>query len=131
MTVLRSRWKTYESCGNDETSYRRILKKTYVRALSDAHRRSAQQRGLHHCIHQAKLTEYNSYGFKASFNPSYPGEAGNPYGWWVSPWHYGINQGPIISMIENYRSGLLWALTRKCRYISSGLRRAGFEGGWL
>lgn len=86
---------------------------------------------LHHCIHQAKLTEYNSYGFKASFNPSHAGEAGNPYGWWVSPWHYGINQGPIILMIENYRSGLLWQLTRKCRYISSGLRRAGFEGGWL
>lgn len=86
---------------------------------------------LHHCIHQAKLTEYNSYGFKASFNPSHPGETGNPYGWWVSPWHYGINQGPIILMIENYRSGLLWHLTRKCRYISGGLRRAGFEGGWL
>lgn len=26
---------------------------------------------------------------------------------------------------------LLWQLTRKCEYISSGLRRAGFEGGWL
>ena len=36
---------------------------------------------LHHCIHQAKMTEFNSYGFKASFNPSLPGHAGNPYGW--------------------------------------------------
>jgi hypothetical protein len=86
---------------------------------------------LHHFIHQAKLTLFNSYGFKASFNPTHPGAVGNPYGWWVSPWHYGLNQGPIILMIENYRSGLLWQLTRKCRYISSGLRRAGFEGGWL
>ena len=34
-------------------------------------------------------------------------EPGNPYGWWVSPWHCGINQGPIVLMIENYRSDLL------------------------
>ena len=86
---------------------------------------------LEFCIHQAKLTELNSYGFKASFNPSHPGESGNPYGWWVSPWHFGLNQGPIVLMIENYRSGLLWQLTRKCRYIADGLRRAGFAGGWL
>ena len=86
---------------------------------------------LHHCIHQAKMTEFNSYGFKASFNPSHPGSSGNPYGWWVSPWHYGLNQGPIVLMIENYRTGLLWQLTRNCRYIAGGLRRAGFDRGWL
>ena len=34
-------------------------------------------------------------------------------------------------MIENYRSDLLWRLMRKCPYIVSGLRRAGFTGGWL
>ncbi len=81
---------------------------------------------LEFCIHQARLTEFNSYGFKASFNPSHPGASGNPYGWWVSPWHYGLNQGPIVLMIENHRTGLLWQLTRKCRYIADGLRRAGF-----
>ena len=86
---------------------------------------------LDYCIYQAKLTEFNSYGFKASFNPSHPGEPGNPYGWWVSPWHFGLNQGPIVLMIENYRSGLLWQLMRRCPYIASGLRRAGFTGGWL
>ena len=86
---------------------------------------------LDYCIHQAKLTEFSSYGFKASFNPTHPGAAGNPYGWWVSPWHYGLNQGPIVLMIENYRTGLLWQLMRKCPYISTGLRRAGFNGGWL
>jgi hypothetical protein len=86
---------------------------------------------LAYCIHQAKLTKFNKYGFKASFNPSHPGSPGNPYGWWVSPWHFGLNQGPIILMIENYRTGLMWQLTRKCRYISDGLRRAGFDGGWL
>ena len=86
---------------------------------------------LHHCIHQAKLTKFNSYGFKASYNPSHPGMSGNPYGWWVSPWHFGLNQGPIILMIENYRTGLLWQLTRNSRYVAGGLRKAGFAGGWL
>ena len=86
---------------------------------------------LDYCIYQAKLTEFNSYGFKASFNPSHPGEPGNPYGWWVSPWHFGLNQGPIILMIENHRSGLLWQLMRACAPIAAGLRRAGFSGGWL
>ncbi len=86
---------------------------------------------LDYCIYQARLTEFNSYGFKASFNPSHPGEPGNPYGWWVSPWHFGLNQGPIVLMIENFRSGLLWQLMRSCPYIVSGLRRAGFTGGWL
>ena len=85
---------------------------------------------LEYCIHEIKLTDSNRYGFKASFNPTYPVESGNPHGW-VSPWHFGLNEGPTILMIENYRSGLLWQLMRKCPYITNGLRRAGFDGGWL
>jgi len=34
-------------------------------------------------------------------------------------------------MIENYRTGFLWRLMRRCPYIVDGLRRAGFRGGWL
>ena len=83
-----------------------------------------------YCIHEVKLTELNPYGFKATFNPTYPEKSSNPFGW-VSPWHYGLNQGPIILMIENHRTGLLWQLMRNCPYIASGLRRAGFGGGWL
>ena len=86
---------------------------------------------IDYCVHQAKLTAFNRYGFKAAFNPTHPGEPGNPYGWWVSPWHFGINQGPIVLMIENHESGLLWQLMRECPYIVTGLRRAGFSGGWL
>ncbi len=85
---------------------------------------------LSYCIHQAKLTEHNPYGFKASFNPTYPGNSDQPNGW-VSRWHYGLNQGPIILMIENYRSDFLWRLMRNCPYIAVGLQRAGFSGGWL
>lgn len=83
------------------------------------------------CIHQAKLKAANAYGFKAAFNPTHPGTSGNAFGWWVSPWHFGLNEGPIVLMIENDASGLLWRLMRSCRYIRSGLQRAGFEGGWL
>jgi hypothetical protein len=34
-------------------------------------------------------------------------------------------------MIENYRTGFLWELMKGCPYITQGLRRAGFTGGWL
>jgi hypothetical protein len=69
------------------------------------------------------------YGFKATFNQTFPVE-GSDRGW-VSPWHFGIDQGPIILMIENYRTGLLWEVMRRCPYLAAGLRRAGFRGGWL
>ena len=86
---------------------------------------------IHFCIHQAKLKEANAYGFKAAFNPTHPGRPGNPFGWWVSPWHFGLDEGPIVVMIENYKSGMLWKLMRECSYVRDGLRRAGFTGGWL
>jgi hypothetical protein len=69
------------------------------------------------------------YGFKATFNRTFPVE-GTDRGW-VSPWHFGIDQGPIILMIENYRTGLLWRLMQRCPYVIAGLRRAGFKNGWL
>jgi hypothetical protein len=72
----------------------------------------------------------NPYGFKASFNPSFPSDSRHPIGW-VSPFHFGINEGPTVVMVENYRSGLVWGLMRGCAPIVAGLRRAGFEGGWL
>lgn len=70
------------------------------------------------------------YGFKPSFNQTFTVED-SPTGWWISPYHYGIDQGPVILMIENYRSGLIWNLTRRYGPIVEGLRRAGFRGGWL
>jgi hypothetical protein len=70
------------------------------------------------------------YGFKATFNPTFPVKDKNRYGW-ISPWNFGLNQGPIVLMIENYRTGMLWQLMRQCPYVVQGLRRAGFTGGWL
>jgi len=70
------------------------------------------------------------YGFKPSFNQSFTVDNGLA-GYWVSPYHFGIDQGPVVLMIENYRTGLLWNLMRRCQPIVTGLRRAGFSGGWL
>src|ERR1041385_1752603 len=70
------------------------------------------------------------YGFKPSFNQSFAAPD-TQTGWWVTPYHFGIDQGPVVLMIENYRSGLLWDVMRRCMPITSGLRRAGFTGDWL
>lgn len=85
---------------------------------------------LQYFINNIELEQAETYGFKATFNPTYPVKSGSEYGW-VSPWNYGLNQGPIILMIENYRSEFLWRLMRRCPYIVEGLQRAGFTGGWL
>jgi hypothetical protein len=75
------------------------------------------------------------YGFHASFNLSYPepnyADPDSDMTAWVSPWHFALHQGPIVLMIENHRSGMLWQLMRACAPIRLGLQRAGFSGGWL
>ena len=72
----------------------------------------------------------NPYGFKASINPAFSLRDGNEVGW-VSPFHFGINEGPTVLMIENYRSELIWTLMHSCIPIKCGLEAAGFVGGWL
>ena len=84
---------------------------------------------IEHYTYKMKLKEGHVYGFRATFNQTHP-DKNHPCGW-VSPWHYGLNEGPIILMIENYRTGFIWELMRNCPYISKGLRQAGFNGGWL
>ncbi len=70
----------------------------------------------------------SEYGFKCSFNPTF--ESAGPKGW-ISKGYYGLDQGPIVLMIENYRSGFFWDLMKRCPYLVTGLRRAGFKNGWL
>jgi hypothetical protein len=72
----------------------------------------------------------SKYGFKPSFNQSFAMQE-SPTGWWVTPCHFGIDQGPVVLMIENHRTGLLWDIMRRCLPVLTGLRRAGFNGGWL
>ena len=66
--------------------------------------------------------------YASSFNPSlaHPGRSV-----WISAGHFGLDQGIVVMMIENYRTQLIWRLMRDCAYIGNGLRRTGFRGGWL
>lgn len=75
--------------------------------------------------------KYYHHGFYASFNPTFTGKNNEHPEGWISEWQYGINQGPIILMIENYHTELIWNIMKKCSYITKGLRLAGFTGGWL
>ena len=89
---------------------------------------------IDHFVHEIGLMADNPYGFKSTFNPTFPSKshsaAQTRYGW-MSPFHFGINEGPVLLMIENYRTGLIWTLMRNNPHIIRGLQRAGFTGGWL
>lgn len=80
---------------------------------------------------------YSSYGFLDSFNPSFtydiPLKTGRRVGdrGWVASDYIGIDQGPIVTMIANYRDEFVWTVMKKNRYLRRGLERAGFSGGWL
>lgn len=65
---------------------------------------------------------WSEYGFVDAFN-----ETQN----WYAGSHLAIDQGPIIVMIENHRSGLLWKLFMSCPEIKGGLKKLGFESPWL
>lgn len=81
---------------------------------------------------------YTRYGFVDAFNPSFtftdrPLRTGRviPGVGWVDTLYLGIDQGPIVAMIENYRSDFVWKVMRRNPYLREGLKRAGFSGGWL
>jgi hypothetical protein len=73
---------------------------------------------------------WKQYGFIDAFNPTFVTTATGDDGWFDVD-HLGIDQGPILIMAENLRSGLVWETMKKNPYLVSGLRRAGFSGGWL
>ena len=72
---------------------------------------------------------YGMYGFKDAFNPFYK-DQNNEFGWYDID-YLGIDQGPILIMIQNYYNQLIWNILRKNSYIREGLIKAGFKGGWL
>ncbi|MEO8218700.1 MAG: glucoamylase family protein, partial [Acidobacteriota bacterium] len=81
---------------------------------------------------------YLQYGFVDAFNPSLKdGSTTVDFGkivpgvGWFDTSYLGIDQGPIVAMIENYRSELIWKTMRRNPHIIHGLKRAGFTGGWL
>jgi len=70
----------------------------------------------------------HTWRLPSGFNPSAPGADSRG---WISEGHFGLDQGIVVLMIENHRSGLIWKLMRDSLPIRTGLKRAGFTGGWL
>jgi hypothetical protein len=81
---------------------------------------------------------YKRYGFLDAVNPSFTftdvplrhGKIVENLGW-VADDYLAIDQGAIVAMIENYRSGLIWTIMKRNPHLRRGLERAGFSGGWL
>ena len=81
---------------------------------------------------------YSKYGFIDSFNRSFTasdvklsdGRVDPEFGWLAND-YLGIDQGPMLAMICNYRNELVWDDMRSCAPLRRGLMRAGFSGGWL
>jgi hypothetical protein len=80
---------------------------------------------------------FGPYGYYDAFNPTYSlqktppaGGKTTPQGWFDHE-HLGIDQGPILAMIENHRTGLIWSLMRNNPYVVRGLCRADFSGSWI
>jgi hypothetical protein len=61
---------------------------------------------------------WGKYGFRDAFNPTLN---------WVDKDYLGIDQGPIVIMIENLRTGLVWEYCMKDPVIKEGLEKLGFK----
>ncbi|HUS00881.1 MAG TPA: glucoamylase family protein [Chitinophagaceae bacterium] len=65
---------------------------------------------------------WGPYGFKDAFTLHNP---------WFADSYLAIDQGPIIVMIENYRTGLLWSLFTSCPEVKTGMKNLGFTAPYL
>ena len=65
---------------------------------------------------------YGKYGFRDAFNET--------TGWFDKD-YIGINKGPTVIQIQNFRNEFIWDLMKENRYVVKGLKTAGFRGGWL
>ena len=81
---------------------------------------------------------WTAYGFLDCFNPTLTATDKSllhgrlvPAVGWVDGDYLGIDQGPIVVMIENHRTGLVWERMRSDPNLVRGLKRAGFAGGWI
>jgi hypothetical protein len=79
-------------------------------------------RALRHFHHDLGDRIWGDYGFVDAFSKTHD---------WYATSHLAIDQGPIVVMIENHRTGLLWNLFMSCPEIHDGLRKLGFESPHL
>src|SRR6267378_2606779 len=80
---------------------------------------------------------FSTYGFLDAFNPTFTASGQQEVGsvdptlGWFDVDYLGIDQGPILAMVENFRTDFVWRVMRTNPHIIRGLQRAGFTGGWL
>lgn len=79
-------------------------------------------KAMRHWYKNMKDSIYGFYGFYDAFSEHHN---------WYPKKYLAIDQGPIIVMMENYRTGLLWKLFMSCPEIQNGLTKLGFESPWL
>jgi hypothetical protein len=79
-------------------------------------------RALRHFYHRLGDRIWGEFGFTDAFSQTHD---------WYADSYLAIDQGPIVVMIENYRSGLMWRLFMGSPEIRNGLRRLGFESPHL
>ncbi|HEY1006381.1 MAG TPA: glucoamylase family protein, partial [Sphingobacteriaceae bacterium] len=77
---------------------------------------------IRHWYSTMKDKVWGPYGFYDAFSET----AG-----WYPQRYLAIDQGPMVVMIENYRSGLLWNLFMSSPEVREGLRKLGFESPHL
>jgi hypothetical protein len=77
---------------------------------------------MKHWYNDMKNKLWGSYGFYDAFSETAD---------WYPKKYLAIDQGPIVVMIENYRSGLLWKLFMSCPEIKMGLKKLGFKSPWI
>ena len=77
---------------------------------------------MKHWYNDMKEKLWGPYGFYDAFS-----ETAN----WYTPRYLAIDQGPIVVMMENYRTGLLWNLFMSSPEIKDGLNKLGFKSPWL
>lgn len=77
---------------------------------------------MKHWYNDLKDKLWGPYGFYDAFSVTAN---------WYLPRYLAIDQGPIVVMMENYRSGLIWNLFMSCPEIKAGLTKLGFESPWL
>ncbi len=77
---------------------------------------------LRHLYYDLGSKVWGEYGFADGFS-----ETKN----WYAKTHLAIDEGPIVVMIENYRSGLIWHLFMNIPDVQNGLKRLGFTSGYF
>ena len=77
---------------------------------------------LHYFYYRLGDKTWKQYGFIDAFALQQP---------WFATSFLAIDQGPIIIMLENHRSGLLWNLMKTCPEVKAGMKKLGFTAPYL